>query len=240
MTFSIPAVVDVSRLAAGLVKRGIAAVPSSRVSVRNRLRDLAKVIERDGLLRPAAACRVLPFSLRENEHEHWWIGNRALPGAALERLDGATEVAVIFATIGPAWNETTSACFQRGDALEGYLLDEIGTSVLELLSLRLVAMLRMSARSQGRRVGSPIEPGHTGLPLTLQPLLAELAEAQTAGITITSGGMISPPKSFSMLIGIGAGVGRWTRAQACRECPSFAKCLSQGRRRKNGTLENGD
>jgi hypothetical protein len=149
-------------------------------------------------------------------------------------LAGATEVAVVFATIGARWSEATSACFQRGDALDGYLLDEIGTAMLERLSLRLEAMIRMDARSRGRYAGSPIEPGHAGLPLSLQPMLAQLAEVQTAGIAITSSGMISPPKSFSMLIGIGQGLRRWTRAQACRECPSFVMCLRQGRRSENG------
>jgi hypothetical protein len=180
------------------------------------------------------AYKVLPFSCKADEPEPWRIADRALPGAALDRLTGATEVAVVFATIGAAWSEATKACFQRGAALDGYLLDEIGTAVLERLSLRLEALLRMNARSRGLCAGSPIEPGHAVLPLTLQPLLAELAQVESAGIAVTSGGMISPPKSFSMLIGIGAKMRRWTRAQACRECPSFAKCRRQGRRSENG------
>jgi hypothetical protein len=195
---------------------------------------LAEVIERDGLLRPAVACQILPFSCREGAAKLWFIGDQALPGAALDRLAGATEVAVIFATIGAAWSEATRAYFQRGDALEGYLLDEIGTAVLERLSLRIEAMLRLNAHAQGLRAGSPIEPGHVVLPLTLQPMLAELAQVQTAGISVTSGGMISPSKSLSMLIGVGQGLRRWTRAQACRECPSFAKCRRQGRRSGDG------
>jgi len=233
MTFSVPAQVEGSRLAAGLLRLGIAAVSSPRASVRNRLHKLAEVIERDRLLRPTAACKVLPFSCREGEPERWHIGDRALPGAVLERLAGATEVAVVFVTVGAALSEASSAYFQRGDALEGYLLDEIGTAVLERLSLRLEAMLRMNARSRGRRSGSPIEPGHAELPLALHPMLAELAEVETAGITVTSGGMISPLKSQSMLIGIGEGLRRWTRAQACRECPSFTRCQREGRRLGN-------
>ena len=228
MTFSIPAMLEGPRLAAGLVKLGIAAVTSPRVG--NRLHELAEVIERDRLLRPAVACQVLPFSCRESEPERWHIGDRALPGAVLDRLAGATEVAVVFVTVGAAWSEASTASFQRGDALRGYLLDEIGTNVLERLSLRVEALIRMAARASGRRAGSPIEPGHAVLPLALQPMLAQLAQVQTAGIAITDGGMISPPKSISMLIGIGGNVRRWTHAHACRECPSFTKCRHQGRR----------
>lgn len=232
MTLSILAQVEASRLATGLMRLGIAAVPSRRASVHKRLQELAEVIERDQLLRPAAACQVLPFSC--SEIGRCEIAGRALSGAALDRLAGATEVAVVFATIGARWSEATSACFQRGDALGGYLLDEIGTAVLERLTRRLEAMVRIDARSRGRCAGSPIEPGHPGLPLSLQPVLAELAKVETAGIRVTSSGMISPPKSISMLIGIGQGLRRWTRAQACRECPSFVNCRRQGRRSENG------
>ena len=68
MAFSIPARIEGSRLAAGLVGLGIAAVPSPRAkSARNRLQDLAAVIERDHLLRPTAACRVLQMSCTQEE-----------------------------------------------------------------------------------------------------------------------------------------------------------------------------
>jgi hypothetical protein len=195
---------------------------------------LAAVIERDHLLRPVAACRVLPFSCTEEEPERWRIGGRALPGAALEQLAGATDVAVVFATIGAAWSDAISAYFQRGDTLGGYLLDEIGVAVLERWSRRIEALIRMSARSSGQRAGSPIEPGHPDLPLTVQPTLAELAECGSVGITLTSGGMLAPVKSISMLIGIGSGLPRWSHAAACRRCPSAARCRRQGRRSRNG------
>lgn len=232
MILSTLAQVEASRLTKGLLRLGIAAVPARRESVRARLRELAAVIECDGLLKPAAACQILPFSSRETGC--WMIAGSAIRGAALERLAGATEVAVLFATIGAAWSEAVKASFQCGNALDGYLLDEIGTAVLERLSLRLEAVIRMDARARGLEAGSPIEPGHAGLPLTLQPMLAELAQAESAGIRVSSGGMISPPKSISMLIGIGQGLQRWTRAQACRECPSFVMCRRQGRRSGNG------
>jgi hypothetical protein len=234
MAFSIPARIEGARLTAGLVGLGIAAVPSPRVkNARNRLHDLAAVIERDRLLRPVAACRVLPFSCTE-EPGRWRIGGRALPGTSLERLAGATDVAVVFATIGAAWSDAISAYFQCGDTLGGYLLDEIGVAVLGRWTRRIEALIRMSARRSGQRAGSPIEPGHPDLPLTVQPTLAELAECGSVGITLTSGGMLAPVKSISMLIGIGSGLPRWSQAAACRRCPSAAKCRRQGRRSRNG------
>jgi len=241
MTISISAPIDYSRLGVGLVALGVAAVPVRQNRVRIRLNELVEMIERDGLLQLAVAFQILPLTYRKDDSVLWCIGDRALPGAALERMGKATEVAVIFATVGAAWGNAISAYFKCGDALSGYLLDEIGTAVLERFSLRLEALLRMTAHAQGLRSGSPFEPGHTGLPLTLQPMLGEVAKIQTAGMSVTSTGMISPSKSTSMLIGIGAGARRWTRAQSCRECPSFAQCHSQGRRSKTGhsMRENG-
>jgi hypothetical protein len=164
----------------------------------------------------------------------WRIGSRIIESVALRRLVGASEVAVIFATIGAVWSDTVTARFREGEPLDGYLLNELGNAVLERWSRRIEALVRMSARSRGLRAGSPIAPGHSDFPLTFQPVLAELAQSHFAGIEITSGGMLAPVKSLSMLIGIGQGLRRRTRSAACRECPSFAKCRRQGRRSGHG------
>ena len=120
---------------------------------------------------------------------------------------------MIFATIGAKWSDTVSARFREGEPLDGYMLNELGNAVLERWSRRIEALVRISARSRGMRAGSPISPGHSDFPLTFQPVLAELAEPQSVGIELTSGGMLAPVKSLSMLIGIGQGLRRWTRSR---------------------------
>jgi hypothetical protein len=231
MTFPLLYRIEDPRLGAGLVRLGATAVPSSRPRVRIRLRKLIEVAERERWLCPVAACRVLPAVMEAPSC--WRIGARTIASGALERLVGANEVAVIFATIGVAWSDAVSARFRQGGSLDGFLLDELGTAVLERWSRRIEALVRMSARSRGQRAGSPVEPGHPGLPLAVQSVLAELVESHSVGIEITSGGMLTPVKSISMLIGIGNGLRRWSRAETCRECPSSTSCRGQGRRSGN-------
>jgi len=226
MTFSQTTPDADSHLAAGLLRRGIAASLSSRSPIRLRLEDLARKIDRDDLFRPAIACRILPSS--REEPQRWRIAEAILEGSILERLAGATEVAVAFATIGSSWAEATSALFRHGDAVAGCLLDEVGTRILGLLARRIEARIRIEARRQGLCSGSPLEPGQPGLSLTVQPLLAELVDARSAGIEVTPHGMLLPAKSFSMLIGIGASMRRWPRAAMCRECPSWVQCRRYG------------
>jgi hypothetical protein len=139
-------------------------------------------------------------------------------------LSGATEAAIVFVTLGPAWGETVAASFRNDEPMRGYLLDEIGTTLLEQLSRRALAMVRLTARQRGLEAGSAIQLGQPGWPLSAQPLLAELAEAHSAGIDVTAAGMLSPVKSLSMIIGIGQGLRRWTQNQACRECPAYESC----------------
>lgn len=218
--------VEDPRLAAGLVRLALAKVRASRMDVGQRLAGLAEVIARDHLLQPAAVCRVLPVWFEDQAPTRLRIGGQVIEGDALGRLAGATEVAIVFATLGAAWSAAVSACFTRGEVLRGFLLDEIGTAALERLSSRLQAGIRLSARRRGQQAGSPLEPGQPGLPLNAQFLLAQLADVGSAGIHVTPAGMLSPVKSISMIVGLGQGLRRWTRTQACRECPSWTQCQS--------------
>ncbi len=236
MIIPLPSRIENPRLDAGLVRQAANAVPSPRANIRAYLSKLSETAERERWLHPVAACRVLPAVMEAPSR--WRIGARTLESVALKRLAGADEVAVIFATIGALWSDTVSACFREGEPLDGYLLNELGNAALECWSRRIEALVRLSARSRGRCAGSPISPGHSDFPLTFQPVLAELAEPQSVGIELTSGGMLAPVKSLSMLIGIGQGLRRWTRTATCRECPSFAKCRRQGLRHSRQPVQS--
>jgi len=222
MTLSQTTPIAHSPLAAGLLRRGIAGSLSSHSSIRSRLQELAQRIERENLFRPAVAYRILPSSMEEPQR--WRIAEAIVEGSILERMAGATQVAVAFATIGSTWGEAASVSFRHGDAVAGCLFDEVGTRILGLMARRIEALIRIEARRQGRCSGSPLEPGQPGLSLTVQPLLGELADARSAGIEVTPHGVLLPTKSFSMLIGIGTSMRRWPRAEMCRECRSSVRC----------------
>jgi hypothetical protein len=213
--------VEGPRLEAGLLPRVMAGV-HLRPAVQRRLAGVAEIIERERLWHPVALCRILPASLEGPSGVRLDSGH--VVEGDMEWLAGAREVAIVLVTLGAAWSEAVAACFRRDEPLRGYLLDDIGTTLLERLSRRLEAMARLSAHRRGLQAGSPRQPGQPGLPLSAQPLLAELAEARSIGIEVTATGMLAPVKSLSMIIGIGHGLPRWTQKDACLECPAFARC----------------
>jgi len=213
--------VEGPRFEAGLVRRAIAGV-RVRPAVQRRLGGVTELIARERLLRPVGLCRTLPVSV-ETPCRLVFASGQVLEGD-LERLQGAREAAIVFVTLGAAWSDAVSTCFRHDEPLQGFLLDEIGTTLLERLSRRLEAMVRLSARQRGLEAGSPVQPGQPALPLSAQPLLAETAEASSIGIEVTATGMLTPVKSLSMIIGLGQGMRRQTQKEACRECPSFARC----------------
>jgi hypothetical protein len=213
---------DRSRLSVHLARQAVAEVAAeSRPPVRRIVMGMAGRVE--ALLAPAAACRLVPAE--------WYgrtrllaDGTALLDGLALARLGGVPHLAVGFATIGEPLGLEAAACFARGDAVAGLLLDQIGTAALHRLGRRLEAGIRLAARRSGRRAGSPLHPGDAGLPLTIQAGLAAVADAGSAGIRVTATAMLAPAKSLSMVIGIGDGARRWSQAEVCRACPSQGRC----------------
>jgi hypothetical protein len=210
-----------ARLEAGLLRRVLAHM-HLRPAVQRRLGEVAESIERGRLFHPVAICRTLPVSVEAPSQLHF-DGGHLIEGN-IGRLTGAMEAAIIFITLGAAWSDAVAACFRNDQPLHGFLLDEIGTTLLEQLSRRAQATVRLSARQRGLEAGSPVQLGQPGWPLSAQPLLAELAEARSAGIEVTATGMLAPVKSVSMMIGIGHSLRRWTQHEACCECPAFERC----------------
>jgi len=212
--------VESPRLEAGLLRMVVGRM-RLRPAVQRRLPGVVETIERDHLFHPVAIYRVFPVSVEEPCRLH-------VDGAVIEgdtgKLAGATEAAIVCISLGKNWSDAVATCFRNDELLRGFLLDEIGTTLLERLSRRVEAVVRLVAHQRGLQAGSPVRPGQTGWPLSVQARLAELAEARSAGIEVTSSGMLMPVKSLSMIIGIGHGLRRWSPRDACHECPAYERC----------------
>lgn len=209
---AVVAALATERTAARLVRlAGLRVGARLRPALQPALTRALARIEYEKLFRPAACCA-------------------EVPATALDlRIGGATAVAVGLATVGPAISEAASRCFAGGDALTGVLLDQLGTAAIELMSRRLQAVVRAAARADGRRAGSAFHPGEPMVPLAAQASLLELSGAAEVGAWLDPSGAMQPPKSISMVIGIGPTVMRRTRQDTCRECKSYVRCRREGR-----------
>jgi hypothetical protein len=179
--------------------------------------ELIAGVDRAHLLEPAAAYEI--YSVAE-------VGQQLFPeaGTIASLLAGAKELAVVVGTIGPGLEEGVVDCFRRGEPLRGVLLDGIGSAAIDSLTEEVYRFLASEVSSRGYEVGSPINPGMPGLPITRQWQLFEMAPAWEIGVSLTPSGIMVPRKSTSMVLGIGPQMTKWTKAEVCASCSLSQTC----------------
>jgi hypothetical protein len=194
-------------------------------SIRRLLPEVLAEVEEHELLRPAIAWesrRVLEVS-----------GSRvrlaggaelAQAEAVVGLLGGADELAMAVGSIGPALDRTTRDWFANGREVEAFVLGEIGNLAIGKLSDRIPQDVGEWAAGRGLETSGALSPGGTGVDLSEQRVVVEVASAERIGVELTSACMLVPVKSVSMLIGLGHGLPTWTHAQACALCSSRDTC----------------
>lgn len=222
--------IDAGRLGKGLARQALATVrATSHPAVIRRLAALEA--EMEGLLSPRASVRMVAARMEGRDCLRL-DGGLELRGGFVNRFAGASGAAVVFATLGDAYAEHTSACFAQGKAVEAALYDQVGSKAVWRLGQRILAGLRLAARRDGKHAGGPLFPGDPGLPLSAQSVLAEIGAPAAAGVAVVAGGLLSPLKSLSMVVAVGDGMRRWSRASSCRECKFFERCRKPAETRK--------
>lgn len=105
----------------------------------------------------------------------------------------------------------------RGDLLLEYCADAMASVMAEGLARTVHERLAKLMEESGLVAGHRYSPGYCDWPVTDNRELLALADAESIGITLTSGGMMSPRKSVSAIMAFG-----WPdsaiREPACRRC----------------------
>lgn len=136
----------------------------------------------------------------------------------------ASDLAVAFCTIGPRLEKEMAASKSKGQLLEASLLDSLGTAAVDILAVEAYHHLRRAVSSHGLTASSPISPGMQDFPISEQRVMAQMAPIERIGVELTSSGMMRPQKTLSMVIGVGAEMPTWTRAEACARCNLAKSC----------------
>ena len=129
-------------------------------------------------------------------------------------------------TIGPALERRVAELFRSGERLLALELDALGNERLFCLAKRALSTIGRDAQRHGQRAGDERYPGDDGMTLEEQLHALELAHADSIGIAVTAGGMLSPVKSLSFLVPLGPTLKK-SRGGPCRRCPSRARCAGQ-------------
>jgi len=136
---------------------------------------------------------------------------RAFPSKCLPqfaaRLPGAETISLGLVTLGPQLEVRVSALF-AADPAAAVVLDEIGTAWVGAIARQMHRAIREEARAQGRRAGPSYRPGIGRWPIEWQRELFRHLPAERIGVRLTASLTMVPQKSASMIVGVGAWLGR--------------------------------
>lgn len=143
------------------------------------------------------------------------------------QVSGIESAAVFACTAGSMISDLSKASMQAGDLIQGYILDTIGSVVVEKAMDVIQQRLSEAEESQGRKITNRLSPGYCGWHISEQHELFSLLPWNFCGIRLSESSLMLPLKSVSGIIGIGKKVKRLE--YPCKICDK-QKCF----RRRDG------
>lgn len=150
------------------------------------------------------------------------------------QLNEAKKVALFIGTAGSGISEHAQNTSKKGELLQGYIFDVIGSVVVEKAIEQIQEELTTLIKIEGFSVSNRFSPGYCDWKVTEQQKLFSLFPPGFCGITLSDSMLMNPIKSVSGIIGIGAGL-KQTGAQ-CNWCHD-ANCIYGKIRRQKKALK---
>ena len=118
-------------------------------------------------------------------------------------------------SIGPEL-ELASARLFNEDPLFAMALDGLGNALVDDLARQVCGKIATEVESEGLNASAPLSPGVPEWPVEIgQPQIFALLDPSKAGITLTTGGMMRPKKSMSLIVGIGQEMAQTSMCSVC-------------------------
>ncbi len=124
-----------------------------------------------------------------------------------ECLPGAESIVLGLVTIGPALEHRVAVLF-HDDPAGAVILDELGTLWVNGLARQIHLEIRAAARAAGKQASPGYRPGIGRWPVELQGEIFARLPAAEAGVELLEGMLIFPQKTVTMIVAIGARLGR--------------------------------
>jgi len=209
----------------GILRRqGLDPKKEPRPEIMKVLHEAMAEVEASRLLEPAVAYSFHPIAGMQKDTVIL-EGGKEIPGSLIPlTFPSAEQLAVAVCTIGPKLEKKAGESFKKNEQLRGLLLDGIGSSAVDMLGQEVCHLITGEASAGGHRASSPVNPGMAGLSLSEQEKIFQLVQAEQIGVRLTSGQMMVPCKSTSLVIGVGANMPQRSQAQMCAVCPLNTRC----------------
>ena len=192
--------------------------------LRALTQELMGLVNEQQLIQAAVAFELFPIA--SFEENRLVLSNGAiLEGRLLvTKFKSASRIATAMCTIGPPLEEMSQEFYGQEQELESMLLDGIGNAAIDALGRETCLLIRQTVEEDGHNVSSPLCPGLFGVPMENQAVMHRLVQGEQAGISLTEGMMMTPKKSLSIILGVGADLAVWNNATACSWCNMKSSC----------------
>jgi hypothetical protein len=194
--------------------------------VRARRPKLVEIAERavevgQGLLVPAVVYERYP--VREHKHERLLLDQGSLSGALVgSHLARASEVILAVCTVGEGLAELISRTFSS-DPMLALALDGYASAMAQSLAEAACQRFEALAQAEELQAGTPLNPGMVGWPLEEgQMQIFSILDTNPIGVRLSEGGLMSPLKSVSLVVGLGKDME--AAGSACDLCAMSATC----------------
>ncbi|MBN1117643.1 MAG: methionine synthase [Bacteroidales bacterium] len=143
------------------------------------------------------------------------------------QLRKAEYLAFFICTIGNSIERTSKEYLSKGDLLEGYIFDLIGSESAENLAEVVHQEVMEYAQSGGLQISNRYSPGYCNWDVSEQFKLFSLFPSEQIKIKLTDSALMNPIKSVSGIIGIGRDLK--FKPYSCKLC-SDEKCIYRNKK----------
>lgn len=144
-----------------------------------------------------------------------------------KQLEKATAIAIFACTVGKEVTEWASAINKKGNPVNSYIIDSLGSIAVEQAMDLIQEKLKDYMVKEGLLITNRYSPGYCGWDTQEQKHLFGLLPENFCGIRLTESMLMKPIKSVSGMVGIGKEV-RY-RKYSCNFC-SDTHCIYRNKR----------
>jgi Vitamin B12 dependent methionine synthase, activation domain len=131
-------------------------------------------------------------------------------------LKSSTGIAIFIGTCGDEVEKYSKKLINKGDTLEGFIVDLIGSEIAEWVAEYTHDLIEKKLLPSGMRTTNRYSPGYCNWPVSDQHQIFSLMENNNCGVSLNASSLMIPIKSVSGIIGLGKNVEN--KGYACSLC----------------------
>ena len=147
----------------------------------------------------------------------------------INQIRKSEKIALFLCTAGPGIGEWSKKLFSEGETLKGYIIDVVGSEIVETAMDSIQNSLEEEMRNQGLYITNRYSPGYCGWNVSEQQKLFTFFPENFCGIKLSDTSLMYPIKSISGIIGIGKEVKK--NNYPCKLCDDKS-CIYREKRYK--------